>query len=87
MTDQTAPTGTASGWAYLALAAFVALVGGIVLMMDDGPPRAVGVLFVAVGSVIGMIGSVAVGVTVGLLRADEVRNAQDATKRPATREG
>lgn len=68
MADSAAPS---SGWWFILAGVLLLAVGGAFLTIEDG--RLVGIVLVAIGSLFSTIGAVAIGVTVGLLRAEWVR--------------
>ena len=67
-----------SPWNYLILGVVVAMVGGVVLAFSDGPlALLVGCAAVGVGSLVATIGTVAVGVELGMsAAANSVRSVR-----------
>lgn len=65
----------ASGWWFFAAALPLGVFGVLILGSDDAPPAAIGVALLGIAGVLSTIGSVAVGVTVGLRRADWLRRS------------
>lgn len=73
MAKDRAPGAPASGWWFILAGVLLGAVGGLFLTVDDG--TGVAVVLLGAGSTFATIGAVAVGVTVGLLRADWVRRS------------
>lgn len=66
-----------SPWSSVIIGALVQILGAVLLLMPDAPPRWIVVVVLAFGSTITLIGVVGVGVLTGLRRADYLRSRRD----------
>lgn len=69
------PAPPASGWPFIPFGIFLAAVGLLLLSTPaDTPANWLGQAAIGIGSILATIGAIAVGVTIGLLRAEHLRN-------------
>lgn len=69
----TPPTREAeSGWLYVLAALVFAVVGGVAFATDTEAGALIAVVVLSLGSLVGTVGVIAIGVTVGVRRAREI---------------